>query len=133
MTYMFVAEGVVTQVMNKPLLRVFKMTDRKFVEVQQIKVDFEVKHITHFIQFERELLVFTLLHDSTVHIYKLRGASGFVLFDTIRGRGADKLDVFSDEITAFNPKSYYVALGHTSGQTFTDILSSDVWDTTRVN
>jgi len=113
-TYMFVAEGEVGHLMNKPLLRVYKISTElrsQFMEIQQIRETQEVLNIESVVTPENDLFVFTLMRDSTIKIYKLRGASGFVYFDTIYGRGATSMQVVS---TYNDPHNYghFIALGY---------------------
>jgi hypothetical protein len=91
-TYLFISEGEVNHLRNQPLLRIHRFAPGfkyPFVEMQQIR-ESQVVSIDSTLMTDNSLVVFMLTSDSLLKMYKLRGASGFTLFDTVVTRGAHR-------------------------------------------
>jgi len=92
--FLIVAEGEDGQLRNKPLIRIHLMNPSlnfAFIEVQQISAGQNVLSFDSLSNRNDGLLVFALLKNSVVHLYKHRGASGFTLVDTLSGNGANRM------------------------------------------
>ncbi|KAI1303941.1 hypothetical protein HDE_02023 [Halotydeus destructor] len=61
--------------------------------MQQIQETQDITKFESIITPENNLVVFTLMRDSYLKIYKYQEASGFVLMDGLHGRGATKMAV----------------------------------------